>query len=259
LGAFLYFIFKYYLSKPTNSEENIIMPINIKQHLEEDIATLHELLIRSNPLPPRYVRAIAAPIIRKWLFENHLNLLAKEMEYELTLPSYDSTLIFKQIDKRVNFFIAGGVLLGGEFLRSIYLANIEWSGLPLLQNLETEVSFFKPSKLIKQNKIYFKQQVFNVEQIIKFYCNKDGGVHLDFRRNEEWQAILAEASEHFLFGNPYNKDEMAIIDLDEEVAGRKLLILPKEKGFVWNALDIEMLALAQSLLNIHCNGVRVIQ
>ena len=162
------------------------MPIVIQQHLEEDIKTLSELLIRIDPLPPRYVRAIAAPIIRKWLFENHLNLLAKSIACELTLPSYDSAPIFNQIDKNICFFITGGVFLGGEFLRSIYLTSSQSNDEPLLTRLETKSVLFKPSKLLKQNRIFYKNEIFNVEQIIKFYCNKDGGVHLDFKRNEEW-------------------------------------------------------------------------
>ncbi|MDN5523501.1 hypothetical protein [Acinetobacter sp.] len=98
-----------------------------------------------------------------------------------------------------------------------------------------------------------------MEQIIKFYCNKDGGVHLDFKRNEPWQESLTEAAEYFILGNPYETDVFEVVDLDEHINGRKLLVLPKEKKYIWNALDIEMLALAQSLINIHCNGVRVLQ
>ncbi|MDN5512082.1 MAG: hypothetical protein L0G64_07155, partial [Acinetobacter sp.] len=119
--------------------------------------------------------------------------------------------------------------------------------------------FFKPSKLLKKNKIFYKNHKFNVEQIIKFYCNKDGGVHLDFKRNEPWQESLTEAAEYFILGNPYETDVFEVVDLDEHINGRKLLVLPKEKKYIWNALDIEMLALAQSLINIHCNGVRVLQ
>jgi hypothetical protein len=236
------------------------MPINIQQHLEEDISTLHELLIRNDPLPPRHVRAIASPIIRKWLFENHLNIFAKNIECEITLPSYDSSSIFENIEKEdINFFITGGIYLGGEFIRSIYFSSKEWQGKPKIQNLETEIKFYKPSRLLKQRKIFYKKQSFSVEQIIKFYCNKDGGVHLDFKRNEPWQESLAEAAEYFIMGNPYDTDELKIVDLNDDKNGRKLLVLPKEKKYIWNALDVEMLGLAQSLVNIHCNGVRVLQ
>jgi len=235
------------------------MPINIQQHLEEDISTLHELLIREDPLPPRHVRAVAAPIIRKWLFENHLNILARDIECEITLPSYDSSKIFENIGEDINIFITGGIYLGGEFIRSIYFSSQDWEGEPLIQNIETDIKFYKPSKLLKQNKIFYKNQSFNVEKIIKFYCNKDGGVHLDFKRHEKWQESLAEAAEYFILGNPYKTNEIEIIDLDDDKNGRKLLVLPKEKNHIWNALDVEILGLAQSLINIHCNGVRVLQ
>ncbi|EEH62869.1 conserved hypothetical protein, partial [Neisseria gonorrhoeae 1291] len=37
-----------------------------------------------------------------------------------------------------------------------------------------------------------------------------------------------------------------------------LVVLPLEKGYEWNCLEVEVLSAAQSLANIYCNKVRLI-
>ncbi|HFA5854124.1 TPA: hypothetical protein ACQQM0_000848, partial [Neisseria gonorrhoeae] len=78
----------------------------LQKLLEEDISTLKETLIRVDALPPRYVRSIATPIVRRWL-DKQLNILAKEIGLTIELPILDTSLVFEKLstlENKVNFY-----------------------------------------------------------------------------------------------------------------------------------------------------------
>ena len=60
----------------------------LQKLLEDDLSALRELLIRSDSLPPSHVRIVASPIIRRWLIDDNLNKLAKDLKVEFELRYY---------------------------------------------------------------------------------------------------------------------------------------------------------------------------
>lgn len=229
----------------------------LQTHLEEDLQTLSEILITSGPLPPRHVRAVCPSIVRKWLIEGNLNVLAKELSVKFELPAYDTTLIFNRLAEvpEVNFYMAGGIYLGGTQVRSIYNSYLPFDGSPPIP-VYSDISLLSPGKYLKSKRIFFEGDSFSTEQIISFFANKHGGVHFDEKREKDWQNKLEVAANYMTFGNPNNEKKARVVE--SETNGPCLVIVPSERGNTWNCLEIEILSAAQSLLNVHCNGERLI-
>lgn len=230
----------------------------LQKHLEEDLATLLELLVRSDPLPPRHVRSVASAIVRKWLVEGVLNELGHKMGVKFELPAYDTSEVFAKIAEtpEISFYLAGGINLGGVPVRSIYASSSAFQGVPPIP-VKTETSLYTPSKFLGSKRIFFNGSVFNAEQIITFVANKYGGVHFDPSRQKSWQTELERAAIYMTFGNPNNEIEPRLVELSEP-KGSCMIIIPSEVGNIWSCLEIEMLSAAQALLNVHCNGVRLL-
>ncbi len=230
----------------------------LQRHLEEDLATLLELLVRSDPLPPRHVRSVGSAIVRKWLIEGALNQLAHQLGVKFELPAYDTSAVFLALPQapEVKFYLAGGICLGGIPVRSMYASSAPFSGsLPV--PAETEVALYSPGKFLGSKRIFFDGHSFSAEQVITFVANKHGGVHFDKSRDKPWQEHLERAAAYMTFGNPNNEKKSRVVDL-EEPGGPCLIVIPNETGNIWSCLEIEMLSAAQALLNVHCNGARLL-
>lgn len=230
----------------------------LQKHLEEDLATLAELLITSGPLPPRHVRSVGSAIVRKWLVEGVLNQLAHELSVKFELPAYDTSDVFAALPNvpEINFFLAGGIYLGGIPVRSIYASRLPYPG-KLSIPAETSIVLHTPAKYLKSKRILFEGHSFSTEQIITYVANKHGGVHLDSRREKSWQVHLEKAADYMTFGNPNNEDKPRFVESGEP-RGACMFVIPNERGNLWSCLEIEMLSAAQALLNVHCDGVRII-
>lgn len=230
----------------------------LQKLLEEDISTLRETLIRADALPPRYVRSIAAPIVRRWLIDKQLNILAKEIGLTIELPILDTSLAFEKLstlDNKIIFYMSGGVYLGGEFISSIYYSSQEFSGEPII-HAEPNVILYPAEKLLNLKRVFHNGNTFNMNQIITFLSNKQGGVHFNknYDKYKTWQVDIEKAANFLKLGNPYNEDNLSLNEEHDSI----LVVLPLEKGYEWNCLEIEVLSAAQSLVNIHCNKVRLI-
>ena len=226
--------------------------------LEEDLATIADLLISRGPLPTRHVRAVAPTIVRKWLIDGNLNLLAKELSVTFELPTYDTRQVFASLPSasNVNFFMAGGIPIGGIPIRWIYASAQPYTGQPDIPVDATRTKL-SPGKFLQAKRVYFEGRAFSAEQILLFVANKCGGVHFDQQRDKPWHEPLERASQYMTFGNPNNESEPKLIELGER-GGPCMFVVPKEKGNLWSCLEIELLCAAESLLNVHCNGQRLI-
>lgn len=230
----------------------------LQNHLEEDLATLLELLVCPGPLPPRHVRSVGSAIVRKWLLEGVLNKLAHEIGVRFELPAYDTSAVFSALPQvpEVNFYLAGGINLGGITVRSMYASSASFSGAPPIP-VETEITMYTPGKFLGSKRIFFEGHSFSAEQVITLVANKHGGVHFDPSREKPWQEHLERAAGYMTFGNPNNEKDPRVVDLGEP-GGPCLIVIPNEVGNEWSCLEIEMLSAAQALLNVHCNGVRLL-
>lgn len=228
---------------------------NLRQGFEEDAAALAEFLICPGPLRPSHVRVSASAVVRRWLLDGQLNRLSQELDGALTLPTVDTSSAVAEIaaNPSVQFFMAGGVILDGEVLRGLYVSDAPYEGCPPISGAGLGTSLLQPSRYLRSRRVFHKGQWFTAEQVIRFVANKHGGVHFDMTREYEWQCSLENAARFFVVGNPERLKERQIIE------GRSpehtiLLVLPREVGFVWSCLEIELLSAAQSLVNVNLDG-----
>ena len=70
--------------------------------------------------------------------------------------------------------------------------------------------------------------------------------------------MIEEAANYFVAGNPDGLSERMIIEPYND-KHRILVVLPKETGYKWNCLDVELLSAAQAFLNIHVNGEQLVE
>ena len=228
------------------------------KNLEDDLQTIKDLLDGSGPLRPRHVRSVGSAIVRKWLIEGKLNSLAHKTGVKYELPAYETSALFSALSStpEVNFFLAGGIVLGGVPIRSIYSSTAPFSGAPSIPS-ENEIHMYSPGKFLESKRLFFEGLSFSAQQIITFVANKHGGVHFDLSRDKPWHEHLERSASYMTFGNPNNEKKPRIVDL-EEPGGPCMIIIPNETGNVWSCLEIEMLSAAQALVNVHCNGVRLV-
>ena len=227
----------------------------LKAQFEEDTRALAQFLTRRDPLPPSHVRIVACGIVRKWLIDDQISALAREIECTFTLPVLDTSSIAQAIASGVSvrFFMPGGVLWDGVPIRGFYVSDDPYEGSPLIPIDSMHYVDLPPRKFLNARRVYHVGEWFTTEQIIRFIANKYGGVHFDPTRDKPWQRNLENASEFFTVGNPDNLRERQLLETTSP-KHKILLVLPKEAGHLWTCLDIELLAIAQSLINVRCNG-----
>lgn len=229
---------------------------SLKRQFEEDTEALAHFLIRDDPLPPSHVRIVAAAIARKWLIDNKVSELGKEVGCDFTLPVLDTSQVESTIatGASIRFFMAGGVALNGVPIRGYYVSDEPFCGdilIPVETLTHVDVHL---GKFLSAKRVFHEGNWFTTEQIVRFMANKVGGVHFDRSRTQPWHDNLERASEYFTAGNPDNLAGVGIVE-SSGPPGQVHLVLPKEIGHTWTCLDIELLAVAQSLINIRCNAV----
>jgi len=222
--------------------------------LEEDLLALAKLLRGPGPLPTSYVRIIASATLRKWLLDGNLSRAANALGVSFTLPTLDTSAVVEAvgINPAITFFLAGGVRMDGVPIRGYYVAETPFTGRPELPIDSMAITRLSPSRYLRSPRVFHQGQWFDAEQIIRFVANKKGGVHFDPTREHAWQEKLDLAANFFVAGNPDNLTEIQLIE-PYSAEHRILLVLPKETGNLWTCLDIELLAAAQTFLNIHCD------
>lgn len=231
----------------------------LKTQFEEDLAALAEILVRSDPLPPSHVRVTACAIVRKWLLDGQLNKLANHLGVTFTLPGLDTSAVVSAIERDgdIKFFLTGGVVLDGVPISGFYVSDAAFTGQPALPIHQMSGVVFRPSRYLKAPRVYHDGVWFNVEQIVRYMANKRGGVHFDEHLQHDWERRLSEAAEFFTLGNPDGHDRLEIVET-RSPRHHVHLVLPREVGHVWSCLDVELLSVAQALVNVYCNDERLL-
>ena len=173
------------------------MASDLQKQFGEDATALVELLTSPGPLRPSNVRVVAAALVRKWLLDGNLNLLAKELGDSVGLPVVNTTKVVLEIgsDPGITFFLAGGVQLDGELLHSFYVSDAPYEGKAAISG--GDLSFLRLHHFLKSPRIFYQGDWFTAEQVIKFVANKYGGVHFDLSRQHDWQTRLEAAAKCF--------------------------------------------------------------
>lgn len=235
----------------------VINPFDLKTQFEQDLEVLYEVFSGHSPLSPQKVRVVAAATVRKWLLDGQINHLAKQLEVTFELPAYDATDSFDAIARGapITYFLVGGVQLGGTFVRSMYASSSPASPSAPLP-ISTQITLHKPGKFLVSKRLYHEGTAFTAEQVLSFVANKSGGVHFDPSRTA-LQAKLEAAAAYMTFGNPNNEAVPRVVE-HAPPGGPCTIVIPSERGNLWSALEIELLAAAQSLVSVHCNGAPLI-
>lgn len=224
----------------------------LRSQLSEDLDAIASLLVRKDALPPAHVRIITSSILRKWLVDGWVEKFSGLVGQRIEFPTLCTTEIVAAIDGRsdIQYFAAGGVNLNGKPFTGLYSSKADWDGKIPIPIDSMPIVYLKASKLLRQKRVFFDGSWFTLENIIRFTSNKYGGIHFDPARKFDWERKLEAAALFFEFGNPLHADEMGLIDAGESLR----LVLPLERGYIWNCLHLEMLAAAQAFSNARIDG-----
>ncbi|ENS8194349.1 hypothetical protein E8C03_002177, partial [Neisseria gonorrhoeae] len=108
-------------------------------------------------------------------------------------------------------YMAGGVYLGGKIISPIYHSSQEFSGEPIIY-AETNIILCPAEKFLTLKRVFHNGNIFNMNQIITFLSNKQGGVRFDknYDKYKTWQVAIEKAANFLKLGNPYNEDKLSL-------------------------------------------------
>lgn len=226
---------------------------DLRQQFEEDLAIIQRHMMTAGPLPLPDVRVILSPILRKWLLENNLSILCKAHGWKATLPAVDTSVhveIIESSDGDFGFYCAGGALIDGAPLNSIYASNRErpagmTSVLPVPALREYRIGHYLDRKCI-----YCEGEWVTNRDVIKFIANKAGGIHYDRDRSDPKQVVLEKARAFMHFG----KRPL----WGEPLSAPYYLEVSTNTPRPWDCLYVETLSMGQALLNVRINGTPLV-
>lgn len=217
-----------------------------KALLESDLETLFKLVNTfGTPVREGDVRA-ASGILRRWLVEDALGKLCRHMSAKPMFPVLDNSnaLTLVKNDSRVNYFLTGGVMMTGKPVMFIYN-----SSAPPEEALQLQAAnhiMMKMSHFLDQPRIYFNGRFISCREIITFTANKLGGVHLDFRRDED-QMLIESAADFMTFGGPLDK-------LGRRPPGELYLNIEPDSTEIMSGFHLEIIAASAAFIQVHLNG-----
>ncbi len=222
--------------------------------LRADLGALFKLVFtRNKPCDEADIR-VASTILRRWLVEGLLGRMANALGVVPTLRAMDNSHVLAAIkdDETIRYFLTGGVMFDGKPVMCIYESTAsatEIPRLPIQGGLAQIV--FSPAELLRQKRMFHAGTFFSCEDIIKFTANKLGGVHLDFRRDKNYEKLEA-ASNFMSFGGPLEK-------MDRQPPGELYFDFEPNGKEILSGTHIEIIAAAASLLSIELNGIALIE
>jgi hypothetical protein len=151
-------------------------------------------------------------------------------------------------------FFAGGVVLQGHHSAGLYVSDAPWTGKLPIPIDKMSVVELKPSQFLSQKRIFFRGHVFRTEQIIKHMSNKGGGVHFDITRKNPTETVLDQAADYFDMSDPARAGDEHLVEHEGNVDRKFQFVLPSDNQYRWTCLHVEMLAAAQSFMNMRVNG-----
>lgn len=157
--------------------------------LSEDFSVLRDIHEKAE------TRAVdlrhASAILRRWLVEDQLSRVGNPRVGRLHIMTIDNNPIYREARRgEIVSFVSGGAIIHGVYLacgmmnrgeRSLELADYHPEKLETLR-LET---------FLKQRVIYYQEDWFTRQQIIKYIANADHGVHGHGPR-EDWEKRLSQ-------------------------------------------------------------------
>ncbi|HEV7880184.1 hypothetical protein [Bradyrhizobium sp.] len=237
--------------------------IEMRRLFLDDLRHMGTLIITHNkPVEEASIRS-ASVILRRWLIEDKLAILAKTVQAEATFPCVDTSPVFEEIPRQpsTEYFLTGGVRFDQGKLclgvSSFSSPPPESGSLLPIDRLEQKMLTLHQFK--SQPRMYFLGTNFSCEEIIKYTANKLGGVHIDFSRqgNEKYAQLnekyakLDEAAAYMKFGGPLPQGQLH--------PSKLYIPLERTGSEILSGAHIEIIAAAASLIQVHFDGKPVMQ
>lgn len=237
------------MAKANYSDEEVA---EWRELFEGDLDTIFRLIVRQKePLDVGSIRSVT-PILRRWLVEGLLGKLCHGLECKALLPALDNEPVIKALPNapEISCFVTGGIRFDGNPISGIYVSDKPYAGKPPIPIDQMNFELMKLGSFTKQKRVYFDGTYFSCEEILKFVANKLGGVHYDGEHNHR-QKLMAAVTDAITFGGPPEKVERGTV-------GRTHLVVEPDSTEPLNALHVEIVATAASLLCVQLNGQRLI-
>jgi len=219
---------------------------------EQDLMSLAELTVTNGPVQLRHVRQ-ASVILRRWLCDNQLSVLAQKISVSATLPVFDDEYIFQLIDtsQDINYYLSAGVKFDGKPVHFLYHSNSDEIAPWLNENFKLEIKELNPSKALNKKVLYYDKIAFNMREVILFVCNKLGGAHYSDGRRERHRT-LEKASDYLTFGGELHKMKAPP---SSEV---HMSIEPDAKEYM-SGVFVVVISASAMLLNVRFDGDPVVE
>lgn len=214
-----------------------------------DIQTLVPLTFpQGRPVSEAQIRLMAV-VLRRWLVDGDLKKLLTPLRQSalFDVQGNSQAKAYADHSKAFRYYLTGGIMVQGRPVRHFYE-----SPLPVH---EVDSHFVREGrvrlplkKFLAQPRLFFDDQWFSTEQILRFVANKLGGNHFDFHRKGEW-AKLNEANAFMRYGGPK-------ISAPPDGCEVYLILEPASHEII-GGVHLEVIAAAEAFVQLEINGVQL--
>jgi hypothetical protein len=157
--------------------------------LSEDFLVLQDIHEKAETRPVDLRHASA--ILRRWLVEEQLSRVGNPRVGRLHIMTIDNNPIYREARRGdIVSFVSGGAMIHGFYLACGMMKNGR-RPLELADYHPDNLETLRLDTFLKQRVIYYQEDWFTRQQIIKFIANADHGVHGHGPR-EEWEKRLSQ-------------------------------------------------------------------
>jgi hypothetical protein len=167
-----------------------------------DIRALVPLVFPYNtPVSEANIRLMAV-LMRRWLVDGDLKKLLAPLKLPalFDVQANGDAKAYAARTGVFRYFLTAGVMMDGRPVAYIYDSpkRPDEIDLGFLREGRTSLTL---KKFLAQPRLFFEDQWFTTEEILRFVANKLGGNHVDFDRSGQWQKLDA-ANRYMAYGGP---------------------------------------------------------
>lgn len=214
--------------------------------LVADIRALVPLVFPHNtPVSEANIRLMAV-LMRRWLVHGDLKRLLAPLKLPalFDVQANSAARAYGARTSSFRYFLTAGVMMDGRPVTYIYDSP--------KRSDEIDRSFMREGranltlkKFLAQPRLFFEDQWFTTEEILRFVANKLGGNHVDFDRSGQWEKLDA-ANRYMAYGGP---------NLTTPPYGTEVyLILEPKSHEIIGGVHLEVVAAAASFVQMTIAG-----
>jgi hypothetical protein len=215
------------------------------RHFGEDLETLERHTSGVN-VNASDLRQIVAPILRRWLVDDLIHRVQRELNQKILIVSDDLRTFVRACEKgNLRFFAGVKATINGTPISNFGFGN-DRAQLDL-PAWSVEISNLKIADFARQ-RVLFGNHIFATRSdIIKFVANKWGGVHLDSKLTDKVQLMIEET--RFYYGFKMESGGLQlVINFDGSLRVQK-------RSFPNDFIDLALLSLLNSAQGL-CSSLK---